>query len=127
MWRWNNNGSASDNNSTSVIDLGCEFEGRLRFAGTLVINGKYHGEMVSAGTLLVGESAELEAQIHVGVAIVSGQVSGSITALQRVELRTGARIAGDIITPSLVLEEGVIFDGRCGMIDTETAAAQKSS
>jgi cytoskeletal protein CcmA (bactofilin family) len=127
MWRWNNNGSASDKNSTSVIDRGCELEGRFRFSGTLVINGKFRGELHSSDTLLIGESAELEAQVSVGAAIISGQVTGSVTARERVELRAGARIAGDIVTPSLVLEEGVVFDGRCRMIGSETAAVQKSS
>jgi cytoskeletal protein CcmA (bactofilin family) len=127
MWRWNNNGSAADKNSTSVIDRGCELEGRFRFSGTLVINGKFRGELHSVDMLLVGESAELEAHVNVGAAIISGQVTGSVTARERVELRAGACIAGDIVTPSLVLEEGVVFDGRCSMIGSETAAAQKSS
>jgi cytoskeletal protein CcmA (bactofilin family) len=127
MWRWNNNGPASDKNSTSVIDRGCELEGRFRFSGTLVINGKFRGELHSSDTLLVGESAELEAQVRVGAAIISGRVTGSVTARERVELRASARIAGDIVTPSLVLEEGVVFDGRCSMIGTDIAAAQKSS
>lgn len=127
MWRWNNNPSASEKNSTSVIDRGCELEGRFRFSGTLVINGKFRGELHSVDMLLVGESAELDAQVSVGVAIISGQVTGSVTASERVELRASARITGNIATPALVLEEGVVFDGRCSMIGTETAAAQKSS
>jgi cytoskeletal protein CcmA (bactofilin family) len=127
MWRWNNNLSAADKNTTSVIDRGCELEGRFRFSGTLVINGKFRGELHSADTLLIGESAELDAQVSVGAAIISGQVAGSVTARERVELRSGARISGDIITPALVLEEGVVFDGRCSMIGKDVAAAQKSS
>jgi cytoskeletal protein CcmA (bactofilin family) len=127
MWRWNNNLSASDKSSTSVIDRGCELEGRFRFLGTLVINGKFRGELLSPGTLLVGESAELEAEVSVGTAIISGRVTGSVVARERVELRPSAKISGNIVTPALVLEEGVVFDGRCSMIGSETTAAQKSS
>jgi len=127
MWRRNHNSSAADQNSTSVIDQGCEVEGRFRFSGTLAINGKFRGELLSPGTLLVGESAELEAEVSVGTAIISGQVTGSVVARERVELRSSAKISGNIVTPSLVLEEGVVFDGRCNMIGSETAAAQKSS
>ncbi|MGH7766499.1 MAG: bactofilin family protein [Candidatus Binatia bacterium] len=127
MWRWKQNSSTADQNSTSVIDQGCELEGRFRFSGTLVINGKFRGELHSRDTLLVGESAELDAQVSVGAAIISGRVTGSVTARERVELRASARIAGDIVTPSLILEEGVVFDGRCSMIGTDIAAAQKSS
>lgn len=127
MWRWRGNNSAPDQASTSVIDQGCELEGRLTFAGTLILNGKFHGEIFSSDTLLVGESGEVEAEVQVGVAIVSGQITGNINARERVELRGTARIFGDIVTPVLVLEEGVVFDGRCKMKNEEIRAVQKSS
>jgi len=127
MWRWRGNNSAPDQASTSVIDQGCELEGRLTFAGTLVLNGKFHGEIFSSDTLLVGESGQVEAEVQVGVAIISGQITGNINARERVELRGTARIFGDIVTPVLVLEEGVVFDGRCKMKNEELRAVQKSS
>ena len=127
MWRWRGNSSAPDHASTSVIDQGCELEGRLTFVGTLVLNGKFRGEIFSSDTILVGETGQLEAEVQVGVAIVSGQVTGNIIARERVELRGSARIFGDIVTPVLVLEEGVVFDGRCKMKTEELRAVQKSS
>lgn len=127
MWRWRGNNSAPDQASTSVIDQGCELEGRLTFAGTLILNGKFHGEIFSSDTLLVGESGQVEAEVQVGVAIISGQITGNINARERVELRGTARIFGDIVTPVLVLEEGVVFDGRCKMKNEELRAVQKSS
>lgn len=127
MWRWSGNSSDSDHGSTSVLDRDCDVEGRLRFTGTFIINGKFRGEVVSPGTLLVGESAEIEGDIRVATAIVSGQVVGNIAARERVELRAGARITGDLITPALVLEEGVAFDGNCRMRSDAVAAAQKTS
>ena len=127
MWRWKADPIASEPDSTSVIDQSCEMEGRFRFTGTLIINGKFHGELLSPDTLLIGDAAELEAEVRVGTVIVSGQLTGSIVARERVELRAGARIAGSIVTPALVLEEGVVFDGRCTMLGNEAAAAQKIS
>ncbi|MBI3059197.1 MAG: polymer-forming cytoskeletal protein [Deltaproteobacteria bacterium] len=127
MWRWRRNGSAPEQASTSVIDQGCELEGRLTFVGTLVLNGKFRGELFSSDTLLVGETGQAEAEVQVGVAIVSGQVTGNLIARERVELRGSARIFGDIVTPVLVLEEGVVFDGRCKMKTKEIRAVQKSS
>ena len=127
MWRWKRNSSAHNHASTSVIDQGCELEGRLSFVGTLVLNGKFRGELLSSDTLLVGETGELEADVQVGIAIVNGQVRGNIMARERVELRAAARVYGDIVTPVLVLEEGVVFDGRCKMKNEEPQAAQKSS
>lgn len=126
MWRWRSNGAAPNQAATSVIDQGCEFEGRLAFVGTLVLNGKFQGELHSPDTLIVGESGELQADVRVGITIVSGQVSGHIAARERVELRGTARIFGDIETPVLVLEEGVVFDGQCKMKGEELQVVQKS-
>ena len=127
MWRWRGNSSAPDEASTSVIDHGCELEGRLTYVGTLVLNGKFQGELLSSNRLLVGETGQIQAEVQVGVAIVSGEITGTIIARERVELRPTARILGNIVTPVLVLEEGVVFDGHCKMKGEELQAAQKSS
>jgi cytoskeletal protein CcmA (bactofilin family) len=129
VWRTNGNTPIPEqnSNSTSILDQSSEFDGRLRFTGTLVVNGKFRGEILSSGTLLAAETAELEADVRVGTAIVSGRVTGNIFAAERVELRAGARIEGDITTPALVLEEGVMFDGNCKMTTGEVAAVLKSS
>ena len=113
MWPWRENSSTPDQNPMSVIDQGCEFEGRLTFVGTLILNGKLKGEVQSSGTLIVREGGEIQADVRVGVAIVSGQISGHVTAQERVELKKTARIFGDILTPVLSFEEGVVFDGHC--------------
>ncbi len=115
MWHRRRNSSAPDRAATSVIDQGCGFEGRLTFVGVLIVNGKFQGELISSGTVIVGETGVLQADLRVGTVILAGQISGHITASERVELRQTARLHGDIATPVLVLEEGVIFDGHCKM------------
>ncbi len=125
MWRWTGNNSTPEQPAMSVLDQGCELEGRLAFSGTLVLNGKFQGELVSSDTLIVGENGDLKADVRVGVAIVSGQLKGHITAKERVELRSTARMYGDIVTPVLVLEEGVIFDGHCKMKGDELEAVNE--
>ena len=112
MRLWGKSSNSKDA-STSVIDQGCKVEGRLSFAGTLALNGHFHGELLTADTLLVGEKGEVEAAVEVGVAIISGRVKGNISARERVELRGTAHIFGNIVTPVLVLEEGVVIDGQC--------------
>jgi len=127
MWRWSGNHSTPDQPATSVIDEGCELAGRLTFVGTLVMNGKFHGEVDSKDTLIVGEAGDIEADVRVGVAIVSGRIRGQVTARERVELRSSACMYGDIVSPVVVLEEGVIFDGHCKMKGGELEVAQKGS
>ncbi len=124
MWRWKKKNLHPDHEATSVIDQGCQFDGRLSFVGTLIVNGKFKGELISSSTLVVGETGELEAEVRAGTIILAGQVSGHITARERVELRKSARIYGDIVSPVLILEEGVIFDGHCNMKGKEVQVIQ---
>ncbi len=124
MWRKRKNGSAPVQAATSMIDHGCEFEGNLTFVGTLVVNGKFRGELRSSDTLIVGETGELQADAHIGTVISAGQVSGSIVAIERVELRRTARIFGKISTAVLVVEEGANFDGQCRMNRKEPQVLQ---
>ena len=123
MWHLKKNSRAP----MSVIDQECEFEGRLNFAGTLVLNGSFHGQLVSSDTLLVGETGRLKADVYVRTAVISGHVSGHINAKERVELKRTARIFGDITTPVLILDEGVIFDGNCKMSGAEAMIAETES
>lgn len=110
LWRKRSNSSHA---ATSVIDHGCDAEGRLCFVGTVAMNGKFRGELFSADTLFLGKEGEVEAEVQVNAAVISGQVKGNITARERIELGSTARIFGNIVTPILVLEEGAVFDGQC--------------
>lgn len=103
----------SNHAATSVIDHGCAAEGRLSFVGTVAMNGKFRGEAFAADTLYLGVEGAVEAEIQVAVGIISGEVKGNITGRERIELSRTARIFGNITTPTLVLEEGAVFNGQC--------------
>lgn len=102
---------ATHESLTGVIEHGCEFEGRLAFQGTVRIAGTFKGEIFTPDTLIIGEGARVNAQIEAGVVIISGEVSGSIHAKNRVEIHRPAIFRGDILTPSLSVDEGVLFEG----------------
>lgn len=110
LWKKNTN---SKHGATSVIDHGCEAQGRFNFIGTVAMNGKFRGELFSADTLLLGAEGEVEAEVQVAVGIISGQIKGDITGRERIELSGTARVFGNIVTPVLVLEEGAVIDGQC--------------
>jgi cytoskeletal protein CcmA (bactofilin family) len=110
----------------SIIDHRCDLTGQLSFVGTLVVNGRFEGEISSSDTLLVGETGEIQADIQAGTVIVNGQIRGRITAGERVELHGAARVVGDIETPVLVLDAGVVFDGNCKMKGHELRVVEKS-
>ncbi len=100
---------------TAVIDQGCEFEGKLCFHGTVRIGGTFRGEIYTPDTLIISEGARVDAQIEAGSIIISGEVNGSLRAKYRVEIHKPAVFRGDILTPSLSVDEGVIFEGSSKM------------
>jgi cytoskeletal protein CcmA (bactofilin family) len=100
---------------TGVIDHGCEFEGKLCFQGTVRIGGTFRGEIFTPDTLIVSEGARIQGQIEAGTVIISGEVSGTVKAKYRVEIHQPAIFKGDILTPSLSVDEGVIFEGSSKM------------
>jgi len=92
-----------------------EFEGKFSFTGAVRIDGKFSGEIESSGTLIVGETATIKSQIHVADMIISGEVNGDIVAENKIEISVPGKLFGNIQTPKLVIEEGVIFEGKCKM------------
>lgn len=99
----------------TLLDSDAQFEGKLTFEGQVQINGKFRGEIFSKGTLIIGEGAEVDAQIDIDTAIIQGQVSGQIRAKTRIEMHPPAVVKGDIASPGLVISEGAIFEGSCSM------------
>jgi cytoskeletal protein CcmA (bactofilin family) len=91
------------------------FEGKLRFQGTMRIDGHFKGEVFAQGNLIVGEDALIEGDLKVSYASVSGEVHGNILAEQRVDLRAPSKVFGNIQSPAVVMEEGVIFEGTTKM------------
>jgi cytoskeletal protein CcmA (bactofilin family) len=104
------------------LDRGATFRGELEFEDTMRIDGKFHGTIHSKNELIVGESAHIEGDVHVGRIAISGTVVGKIVAAQRVEIHRNGKVYSDVDTPALVIEEGAIFQGNCVMGDRAGAA-----
>src|SRR5258706_16435085 len=83
----------------TLLGRGSEFEGKLTFEGTVRIDGKLSGEIFSDDVLVVGEGAEVHAEIDIGVIIVEGNVTGNVRAKKAVELHAPAKFKGNIETP----------------------------
>ena len=109
---------------TAIIDHGCEFEGKLCFHGTVRIGGIFRGEIFTPDTLIIVEGARVDAQIEAGVIIISGEVNGSLRAKHRVEIHRPAIFRGDILTPSLSVDDGVIFEGSNKMAHSPVVPAR---
>lgn len=98
--------------------------GEINFRGMMRVDGKVSGRVASDdGTLIVSSGGRVEAEVAVVVAKISGEVTGDITATERVELGRTARVSGNIQTPALVVEDGAIFEGNCRMSQRREARA----
>jgi cytoskeletal protein CcmA (bactofilin family) len=104
------------------LDRGSAFKGELEFEDTMRIDGRFNGRIVSKNELIVGDSAQIEGDIHVGRIAISGQVTGKIVADQRVEIHRNGRVFCDITTPALIIEEGALFQGNCQMGERKGAS-----
>ena len=100
---------------TTLLGRGATFEGKLTFEGTVRIDGRFKGEVFTDDTLVIGEGAHVEAQIDVGEVIIQGTVVGNVTAKRSIEIHAPGRVKGDLHTPSLQVDKGVIFEGRSFM------------
>jgi cytoskeletal protein CcmA (bactofilin family) len=110
---------------TAFLGKGTEFKGVLSFEGTIRVDGKVEGEVISKDTLIASDGAFLQGEISVGTIIVSGKIVGNINAGQKVHLLSPANVQGNIKTPMLIIEEGVTFDGKSEMAGEKKAPEQK--
>lgn len=100
---------------TTLLGRGAQFEGKLTFDGTVRIDGRFKGEVFSDDTLVIGEGAVVEAEIEIGEVIIQGTVVGNIKAKRSIEIHAPGRVKGDLHTPTLQIDKGVIFEGRSFM------------
>lgn len=105
------------------IGAGATFSGEMVFHGVMHLDGHFSGLISSPrGTLVVGAGSEIDASVEVATAEVHGTVKGDLSALESVRLSPTASVVADIETPSLVIQDGAIFEGRCRMSGGPSAA-----
>lgn len=111
---------------SGFVGNGTKLTGEATFKGMLRIDGHLSGNISSAdGTLLVGTNGQVDADIAVAIATIHGTVNGDITATTRIEIGRTSRVVGNIQTPSLVIEQGGVFEGSCRMLQSKEAADEQ--
>ncbi len=100
-----------------LLGQGAMLEGKLTFKGTVRIDARFTGSIVTDDVLIVGEHARIEAEIACGTIVVDGEVKGSVKATSAVELHQRGRLLGSVDTPSLQVEKGALLQGEVRMSD----------
>lgn len=107
----------SDRIST-FIGADASIDGNIEFKGTIRVDGSVKGKISSkSGTVVVGEKAVVNAEMHVNVAVIMGELNGTIEARERIEVYPPGRVGGDIQAPVISIEPGGVFNGNCAMKD----------
>jgi cytoskeletal protein CcmA (bactofilin family) len=101
---------------TALLGRGTQFEGKLVFDGRVRIDGVFKGEIRSEDTLIIGDGAEVHAEIDVATVIVrGGAVHGNVRAKSSIEIHAPGKLVGNIHSPSVFIDRGVEFQGSCRM------------
>jgi cytoskeletal protein CcmA (bactofilin family) len=114
--------SYSDAKVVTIIGQGTTVMGEIKSKGTIRIEGVVQGLVHSDDTIVVQESGHVKAQLTAGQVIVSGEVHGNVSALERIEITAQAKLYGDIVAPRVSIAEGVTFEGKCTMKSPASAS-----
>lgn len=110
-----------------LIGQGCSISGELRLVGEVQILGNVEGEISASDCVTIGESAVIQARIQARAVKVFGRVKGDIECLEHLELHAGASVIGNVTSPSLVIQDGVMFEGFCKMAVSPAALSHTES
>ncbi len=119
----NSQGSGGSGNLNGLLDAGSHMTGELHFEDSFHIHGKLTGSIVSEGELRIGERGEVDGEVNVRYALISGTVHGALRATDKVEITATGKIFADISAPVVVMEEGAFFEGRCSMKPVDKRSA----
>ena len=103
--------------ANTVIGVNSNFRGTLMVTGVLRIDGEFEGDILNCERLEIGEHGVMRADVEVKEALIMGRVYGNIRALGAIDMKTGARVEGDLAGMTVAMEQGVHFTGRCTMLE----------
>ena len=111
----------------SMIGEGTKFKGEFDLNGLLRIDGDFSGVIRTKGKVLVGKNGRAECTLSAGTVVIGGVLRGEILATEKVIILSTGLVLGNIATPRLIVEEGVVFNGSCRIMALAPADAAKSA
>lgn len=112
---------------SGFVGHGTTLTGETSFQAMLRVDGHLVGSISSdSGTLIVGTNGQVDANISVSVANISGMVNGDIHATEKIQLGRTAKVIGNIQTPRLIIEDGAVLEGGCTMLKAREEVAKQA-
>lgn len=100
---------------TTIIGRGAECNGDFNADCSIRVDGTIHGNVTVSGTMIVGAAGCINGDVSARAVIIGGEVNGNISAPEKTELTSTARVIGDIATKVIIIDEKAVFQGRCDM------------
>lgn len=101
-----------DKTAKTIIAEDMEITGSIKCASQIQFDGKLNGDMNCTGTAMLGKSAVIKGNIIAESVTISGTITGNIIAKDRIEMKSTAKVQGDIRAKRLTVEDGVTFIGK---------------
>ena len=120
MWKEKTNMKKDETEIKAYMGEDTVFNGSLTFDGTVRIDGKFEGQVITEDTLIIGETGHLMAEISAGTVICMGRVEGTVMASKKVEIHSTSKVVGNVKSPALYIELGGVLDGTCDMTGKES-------
>lgn len=115
------------NRLDTLIGSGTIVEGTIKSQESICVEGTVReGKIITEGNVIISEKARVDGDIYAHTVVLSGEVNGNIVSRSRLEITTKGRLRGDIRTGSLVIAEGVLFEGKCQMIADERSMNEQA-
>ncbi len=109
----------------TVLAEDINFKGTMKFSKSLMIKGRFEGEIDATGHLIIGENAVIQATIKAGDITNLGEIIGNVEAIDKLEMFNDAKLTGDIVTPELYIESGCLFNGNCKMVNKKGSSSNQ--
>ncbi len=111
---------------SGLYDAGTEFQGDLKFSGSFRIDGFFKGKINSDDMLIIGERGNVEADVHVGHAVINGEFHGRIQCDKKIEVHERGRIFGTIIAPRIMITESAYIQAECRTMESAVSDGRHS-
>lgn len=111
----------------TLVGAGTEFNGTLVAKGTLRVDGKVEGKIITEGDVVVGEGGNIIADIEARNIVISGEIRGNIIASSSLELMPTGKVYGDISVKNLQIADGAVFEGKCDMTGNKANTKKEKS
>lgn len=115
----------ADDKISTIIGKGAVIDGDFTATGSVRLDGIVEGSVKITGKLVVGATGKIHGSIEAAAAVIGGEVTGNVIAVEKAELTSTARVIGDIRTDLIVIDEKAIFQGKCDMNQEEVKVRKR--